>query len=101
MSRSMAHFQSSIVRIDLTPDSRGYVLFNVSRQGRDDTNLFHPLTSLDVLTCEYIADLAIVSMHAMDWIEKNCEEIRASDGRHLYYRFRKTETPGGAPAGNL
>ena len=88
MSRSMAHFQSSIVRIDLTPDSRGYVLFNVSRQDRDDTNLFHPLTSLDVLTCEYIADLAIVSMHAMDWIDRNCEEI-THEKRHLYYKFKE------------
>ena len=88
MSRSIAHFQSSIVRIDLTQNTRGYVLFNVSRQDRDDTNLFYPLTSLDVLTCEYIADLAIVSIHAMDWIEKNCEEI-LHEKRHLYYKFKE------------
>lgn len=88
MSRSMAHFQSSIVRIDLIQDTRGYVLFNVSRQDRDDTNLFHPLTSLDVLTCEYIVDLAIVSMHAMDWIAKNCKEI-THEKRHLYYKFKE------------
>ncbi len=84
----MAHFQSSIVRIDLIQDTRGYVLVSLSRSDLDSTNSDNPASCLTGLTCEYLADIAIASMQAMDWIEKNCEEIRTDEGRHLYYRFK-------------
>ena len=97
MSRSMAHFQSSIVRIDLTPDSRGYALMSLSRSDLDSTNSGNLVSCLTGLTCEYLADIAIASMQAMDWIEKNCEEIRTDKGRHLYYRFKNLTNENNSP----
>ena len=84
---STVHFQSSTLRIDLIPDSRGYVLFRLSKRDQDDTNSFSPLTSLDVLTCEYLVDLMDVNVQAVNWIVANCEEIKHED-RHLYFKFK-------------
>ncbi len=74
-------FESSLIRAELFPDSRGNVLFSLTRLDRDDGKL-------DILTCEYLSDLAVVSLKAMQWIDLHCEEIKYGD-RHLYYKFKE------------
>ena len=92
MNPSIVRFQSSTVQIDLIPDSRGYVLFSMSKSGRENTSL--PPPSLNELTCEYLVDVLDVTVRAMQWIIANCEDV-TFEGRHLYYQFK--EVPGALP----
>ena len=75
----IASFISSIVQLDLVPDSRGYVLFSLSNHDNAEN-----------LTCEYLVDLIEVTAAAMRWIVENCDEHKDGD-RHLYYQFREAK----------
>jgi hypothetical protein len=87
MSQPIIHFRSSIVQITLTLDSRGYILFSLSKLNPDSTDKFSPLSSMDALTCEYLPDLVLASYKAMEWIGLNCEEEKNGQ-QHLYFRLR-------------
>lgn len=80
----MISFQSSTLQLDLFPDSRGYVLFNL--HNIDEQNKSKPL--MKNLTSEYLVDLVQVTDAAMRWITENCENITTEDRRHLYFKFR-------------
>lgn len=87
MSHSTVTFRSGCLRLDLSPDSRDYVLFSLWKQAPDSDDISSPRTSIQRLTCEYIVDVIHVTVQAAKWIEANCEEI-TYEGRHLYYKFR-------------
>ena len=88
MPQSSIFFQSACLRIDLVPDSRGYVLFKLSKQDPNNTGKFTPLYHTDALTCEYLVDLIATAVDAAKWISVNCEEIK-EDNRHLYFKFKE------------
>lgn len=85
-------FESSILRLALFPDSRGYVQFALYVKGNTD---WQPLETGNALTSEYLTDLLEVTIGAMAWIVQNCTNIKAEDGRHLYFAF-KPATPVGS-----
>jgi hypothetical protein len=89
MSQSIVAFQSSILRLALSPDSRGYVLFSLWILHPESADLWTPLTSQDVLTCEYLTDLITVAVEAAKWITVNCIDIKSDEGRHIYYQFKE------------
>ena len=78
-------FESSIIRLNLTADLRGYVLFDL--QVADDSGKWTGANTPDNLACEYLVDLLNLTIAAMRWIDANCEDI-THEGTHLYYRFR-------------
>jgi hypothetical protein len=86
-------FRSSALSLELSPDTRGYVLFTLKTANLKGE--FDQPDSPEVLTCEYLVDLLNVTVAAMQWIETNCDHITEAD-THLYYKFRDEGTP--APA---
>jgi hypothetical protein len=85
---STVTFQCGYLKIDLTPDSRDYVLFSLWKQNEDKS--FETIRySLQRLTCEHLVDLIGVTVMAIRWIEQNCKDITTEDGRHLYFQFPK------------
>jgi len=82
---STVTFQCGCLKIDLTPDSRDYVLFSLWKQNEDKS--FETIRySLQRLTCEHLVDLIGVTVMAIKWIEANCTDIQY-EGRHLYFQF--------------
>jgi hypothetical protein len=92
MLRFFPVFRSSILQLALSPDSRGCVLFSLSKWSPVDGKSLTPLTSQDVLTCEYLTDLHNINMQAMKWILEHCEEI-VEDNRHIYWKFKEIPWP--------
>lgn len=82
----VAEFISSIIRLQIYPDSRDYVTFGM--QYRDERGNWQPLTASSALACEYLTDVITVSVACAQWIPANCSEL-LHEGRHLYYRFRR------------
>ena len=82
-------FQYGCLKIDLTPDSRDYVLFSLWKQNEMDAGYTSVRASLSRMTCEHLVDLIGVTVMAIRWIEQNCKDITTEDGRHLYYQFPK------------
>lgn len=88
MPHSTVSFESGCLRLDLYPDSRGYVLFSMSKKPGIGEHTASLPTSIVRLTCEYLTDVIQVTVDAVRWIEKNCDQITC-EGRHLYYKFRE------------
>lgn len=104
MSSQTPWFQYGLYRIVLTPDSRNFVEFSLWKSAQDGTDSWSPVTSNDVLTCEYLTDLLTVTVIAMEWIENNCVDIQSPAGMHLYYQFKEPVNertlPGDASGSN-
>ena len=86
---STVGFRCGVLQLDLTPDSRNYVLFSLWRINPDVKTEQPMRLSVQRLTCEYLTDLLTVSIEAVNWITANCIDIKADDGRHLYFQFKE------------
>ena len=81
-------FRSAIFQIDLFPDSRGYVLFNLSCYDKESGRFHKGIELRERFTCEYLADLITVCVEAIKWIEEHCEHV-SHEGQHLYFKFKE------------
>lgn len=84
MSPYIVIFQSSILGLALSLDSRGYVLFSFLIQGQDG---WRSLPAGKTLTCEYLVDVVNLSGDSMNWIIQNCDEIKEGE-IHLYFKWK-------------